>query len=94
VTTHLPLQADDRRSDGHATGPPVPNPAPALLRAALDASAEAIVVCTAADDTVVLVNAAAAELVPDLRPGRRIAGGPLTRLSDALAEGAEALTDY
>lgn len=93
MTTHFPLQADDRRSDGHATGPPVLAPAPALLRAALDASAEAIVVCTAADDTIVLVNAAAAELVPDLLPGRGLAGGPLTRLSGVLTEGAGTFTD-
>ncbi|MEV8503203.1 PP2C family protein-serine/threonine phosphatase [Actinoplanes sp. NPDC051475] len=93
MTTHLPLQADDRRSDGHATGPPVPTPAPALLRAALDASTEAIVVCTSADDTIVLVNAAAAELVPDLLPGRGIAGGPLARLSGVLTEGGETFTD-
>ncbi|MEV4642723.1 PP2C family protein-serine/threonine phosphatase [Actinoplanes sp. NPDC049548] len=93
MTAHLPLQADDVRSDGHATGPPVHAPAPALLRAALDASAEAVVVCTTDDDTIVLVNAAAAELVPTMLPGASVAGGPLAALALALAEGAETFTD-
>lgn len=44
---------------------------PALLLAALDASSEAVVLCRAADDTVLLVNAAAAALVPGLAAGDR-----------------------
>lgn len=39
-------------------------PAPALLRAALDASGEAVVLCRATDDAILLVNAAAGALVP------------------------------
>ncbi|BCJ56363.1 hypothetical protein Asp14428_78380 [Actinoplanes sp. NBRC 14428] len=76
MTAQLPLQGDR-----HASGPSLAPPA--LLRAVLDASAEAIVVCAAADDTVVLVNAAAAELVPALAPGSRA----------TLAPGAETFTD-
>jgi serine phosphatase RsbU (regulator of sigma subunit) len=45
------------------------SPAPALLRAMLDGSSEAIVLCSAADDTVMLVNAAARALMPGLEPG-------------------------
>ena len=41
-------------------------PDPGLLRAALDASDDAVVLCTATEHTVLLVNAAAAGLVPDL----------------------------
>ncbi|GIF26919.1 hypothetical protein BJ973_003560 [Actinoplanes tereljensis] len=41
-------------------------PAPALLRAALDAASEAVLLCSTPDDTILLVNAAAATLVPDV----------------------------
>ncbi|MFI5935517.1 PP2C family protein-serine/threonine phosphatase [Actinoplanes sp. NPDC051494] len=73
--TQLPLQTTAR-----TTGPPALAPAPALLRAALDAAGEAIVLCTAADDTVVLVNTAAAALLPGLEPGGTVGESVLTGL--------------
>lgn len=51
-------------------------PGPALLRAALDASSEAVVLCHSADDRILLVNPAAATLVPGLAPGG-VAGADL-----------------
>jgi serine phosphatase RsbU (regulator of sigma subunit) len=51
--------ASELRTDG---------PAPALLRAALDATDEAVVLCDAADDSILLVNKAASALVPGLSP--------------------------
>ncbi len=83
MTAHLPVQAGARQH-----GPPVPAPAPALLRAALDASSEAIVLCSAADHTVLLVNGAAMLLVPGLEPGVPAAGAPLAALARATAEGS------
>jgi stage II sporulation SpoE-like protein len=56
-------------------------PAPALLRAALDAASEAVLLCGTADDTVLMVNAAAATLVPDV-----------AALRDALTAGADTFT--
>jgi serine phosphatase RsbU (regulator of sigma subunit) len=67
-------------------------PAPELLRAALDASAEAIVLCTAAGHTIRLVNAAARALVPGLAPGGSAADAPLSALARATAEGADSFT--
>ncbi|MFC3386481.1 SpoIIE family protein phosphatase [Couchioplanes azureus] len=95
MTAQLPLQAEGHRSDGHATGPPAASAtaAPALVRAALDASTEAIILCTAENDTILLVNAAAAELLPDLQPGATAAAGPPSGLARAIAEGAETFTD-
>lgn len=43
-------------------------PAPALLRAALDATDEAVVLCDAVDDSILLVNTAASALVAGLSP--------------------------
>lgn len=68
-------------------------PAPALLRAALDASTEAVLLCTAHDDTILLVNAAAAAMLPGLAPGGTPAEGPLRGLAEAGATGAETFTD-
>ena len=68
-------------------------PAPALLRAALDASGEAMLLCTAADHTIVLVNTAASALLPGLEPGVTTAQGPLAGLARATAEGAGTFTD-
>jgi serine phosphatase RsbU (regulator of sigma subunit) len=65
----------------------------ALLRAALDAAGEAVLVCTAADHTVVLVNAAASELLPGVVPGGSATTGPLAGLARATAEGAAFFTD-
>ncbi|MEU4164204.1 PP2C family protein-serine/threonine phosphatase [Actinoplanes sp. NPDC026670] len=44
--------------------------APALLTAVFEAASEAMVLCSAADGTVVLTNEAARRLVPGARPGR------------------------
>ncbi|GAA0559749.1 PP2C family protein-serine/threonine phosphatase [Paractinoplanes ferrugineus] len=68
----------------------VDGPAPALLRAALDAADEAVLLCAAADDTILLVNKAAARLVPGLTPG---APCPLPGLNDATAAGTDTFTD-
>ena len=68
-------------------------PAPALLRAALDAAGEAVLLCTAADHTIVLLNAAAAALLPGLRAGSTTTHGPLAGLARATAEGATVFTD-
>jgi GAF domain-containing protein len=60
------------------TGKRLPHePVPALLRAALDASSEAIVLCDAADHRVLLVNPAAGRLVPGLTAGTPGQAGPL-----------------
>jgi hypothetical protein len=50
---------------------------PALLRAALDATTEAVVLCDATDHRIMLVNPAAALLVPGLTPGAPSRAGPL-----------------
>jgi len=93
VTAQLPIQHGDLRTGTRAIGPPLPAPAPALLRAALDASAEAIILCAAGTDTVVLVNKPAAELVPALLPGMTPADGPLAALARATTEGIEDFTE-
>ena len=70
-------------------------PAPALLHAALDAACEAVLVCTAADHEIVLVNAAARTLLPGLEPGGTTVQSPLTGLARATAEGSTTFTgDY
>ncbi len=84
MRTHSPAAAGGRTIDG---------PAPALLRAALDAASEAVVLCGSADDTVLLVNAAAATLVPGLAAGAPAGAGPLTGLAGAVASGADTFTD-
>ena len=68
-------------------------PAPALLRAALDASTEAVVLCAAAEHTILLVNRAAAGLVPGLAAGGSTMDAPLEGLARAAAAGAEDFTD-
>ena len=50
-------------------------PASALLRAVLDATAEAVVLCRTADDQILLVNAAAGRLLPGLDLGELAARG-------------------
>jgi serine phosphatase RsbU (regulator of sigma subunit) len=84
MTAQSPATTGDLLRDG---------PAPALLRAALDASTEAVVLCGAADDTILLVNAAAARMVPGLAAGGAFAAGPLGGLARAVAEGADIFTD-
>jgi serine phosphatase RsbU (regulator of sigma subunit) len=80
-------------TDTRVPAAPVLAPAPALLRAALDAAGEALLLCTAADHTVVLVNAAASALVPDLGPGSSTLAGPLAGLARATADGAAFFTE-
>jgi len=77
--------------DARAAAAPVPAPAPALLRAALDAATEAVLLC-AADHSIVLVNAAATALLPDLAPGGTATRSPLAGLARATADGAATFT--
>ncbi len=88
MTTQLPTQVSRKQA-----APAVPAPAPALLRAALDASIEAVVLCAADDHTVLLVNGAAAALVPGLVPGIALPGGPLPALAEATLGGARDFDD-
>ena len=83
-------------------GPPAPatpapatpaRPASALLRAVLDASTEAVVLCTAADHTILLVNAAADDLVPGLVPGDSALTAPAAGLARAVAAGSHTFAD-
>ncbi|MEV6300343.1 PP2C family protein-serine/threonine phosphatase [Actinoplanes sp. NPDC051861] len=67
---------------------PVP-PAPALLRAAFEASTEAMLLCTSDEHLVVLANAEARRLVPGLLPGDDIATVRLPALSRATAENTD-----
>jgi serine phosphatase RsbU (regulator of sigma subunit) len=62
-------------------------PAPALLRAVLDAASEAVVLCDAADHRILLVNPAAARLVPGLTAGEPSRAGPLGALVGGLGAG-------
>jgi serine phosphatase RsbU (regulator of sigma subunit) len=78
--------------DTRVPAAPVLAPAPALLRAALDAAGEAVLLCTADDHTIVLVNAAAQAMLPDLRPGVTAARSPLAGLARAIAEGTSTFT--
>jgi serine phosphatase RsbU (regulator of sigma subunit) len=84
LTAQSPVTTGDRTTD---------TPAPAVLRAALDATSEAVVLCDAADDTVLLVNEAAQSLVPGLRAGDPAGSGPLPGLAAALAGGTGSFTD-
>ena len=72
---------------------PAAGPAPGLLRAALDASTEAVVLCTAAEHTVLLVNAAAGRLVPGLVPGGSAALARIGGLARATVTGADTFLD-
>jgi serine phosphatase RsbU (regulator of sigma subunit) len=68
-------------------------PTPSLLRAALDAASEAVLLCGTADDRILLVNAAASALVPGLAAGSVPGAGPLPGLAAAVATGDETFTD-
>jgi serine phosphatase RsbU (regulator of sigma subunit) len=89
MTSQKPATAGELVHDA----PDTVAPAPALLRAALDASTEAVVLCTASEHTILLVNAAAAGLVPGLVAGGTTADAPLGGLARAAAAGAEDFTD-
>ena len=65
-----------------------------LLHAALDAASEAVVLCGAADDTILMVNSAAQTLVPGLSAGATAVDGPLPGLAGALAAGDDTFTDF
>lgn len=85
MTAQSPVPTGEWLTDG---------PAPALLRAALDAASEAVVLCGAADDTILMVNAAAQALVPGLAAGATAVDGPLPGLAAALAAGEDSFTDH
>ncbi|MCA2218827.1 PP2C family protein-serine/threonine phosphatase [Jidongwangia harbinensis] len=87
MTTQLPDTTGDLIEDAVAVVP-----APGLLLAALDASREAVLLCTTADDTILLVNAAARELLPGLAPGRTALQAPITGLAEAVAAGEQTFT--
>ncbi|MDY7087578.1 MAG: GAF domain-containing SpoIIE family protein phosphatase, partial [Actinomycetota bacterium] len=84
MTVPSPAVAGERLADG---------PAPALLRAALDAAGEAVLLCASADHTIVMVNAAAQALLPGLTAGGTALDGPLPGLAAALAAGDDSFTD-
>ncbi|BAL90658.1 putative magnesium/manganese-dependent protein phosphatase [Actinoplanes missouriensis 431] len=54
------------------TGESLQIPAPVLIRAALEATTEGVVLCTAADGIVLFANAAARDLAPELTPGQAV----------------------
>ncbi|MFI6072497.1 SpoIIE family protein phosphatase [Actinoplanes sp. NPDC051343] len=78
MVAKLPLQTGRPRHD---------EPVPALLRAALDATTEAVVLCAAADHRITLVNLAAARLMPGLTVGGPSRAGPLGDLIGDLIDG-------
>ena len=88
MTSYLPAPAGRRDEAGRE---PVAFAAPALLSAALDAASEAVVLCTAADE-ILLVNAAARALVPQFVPGVTAAAGPLPEMAQAIEDGEESFT--
>ncbi|HET6529129.1 MAG TPA: hypothetical protein VFH03_00730 [Actinoplanes sp.] len=100
MTSHVPARTGEPASDPvaqvasgtvvSASGPP---PASGLLRAALDAATEAVVVCRDADHTILLVNAAARELLPGLDVGMSALATPLGGLSRAVSHDEPAVTD-
>ena len=66
-------------------------PAPALLRAALDATSEAVVLC-ATDHQILMLNNAALALAPGLRPGTSVSDAPIAALAEAIAAGRQTFT--
>ncbi|MEV6350363.1 PP2C family protein-serine/threonine phosphatase [Actinoplanes sp. NPDC051851] len=60
-------------------------PAASLLEAAFDAATEAMLLCTTADDTVLLANTAARALVPGLPIGGALTAAPIPELAAAVA---------
>ncbi|GAA2877015.1 hypothetical protein Acy02nite_06790 [Actinoplanes cyaneus] len=62
---------------------------PFLLEAAFTAATEAMLLCSAADDTVLLANPAALGLIPGLRPGDRLTAAPLPELAAAASAGID-----
>ncbi|WP_250037896.1 PP2C family protein-serine/threonine phosphatase [Paractinoplanes maris] len=84
MTAQSPASAGERLAEG---------PAPALLRAALDAASEAVLLCDSADDTILMINNAAQTLVPGLSAGSTAADGPLPGLAAAVVAGDDSFTD-
>jgi hypothetical protein len=89
VASQVPAPAGEPLHDA----PDAVAPAPALLRAALDASTEAVVLCRASEDRILLVDAAAAGLVPGLGAGGTTTEAALGGLARAAAAGADDFTD-
>ncbi|MFG1607600.1 PP2C family protein-serine/threonine phosphatase [Actinoplanes sp. NPDC049265] len=67
-------------------------PAPALLRAALDATSEAVVLCAATDHQILLVNNAAHALAPELSAGMSAAASPIVALTQAITQSQHTFT--
>jgi serine phosphatase RsbU (regulator of sigma subunit) len=88
MTSHVPAAPGDLIGDAAVRTVP----APGLLLAALDASREAILLCSATDDEILLVNAAARELLPGLETGLPANGTPLSGLAEALSAGDDTFT--
>ena len=74
------------------TDPVVLAPAPALLRAALDATSEAVVLCAVGTHQILLVNNAAQALAPALRPGMSADSSPIAALNEAITTGGQTFT--
>ncbi|WP_328476947.1 SpoIIE family protein phosphatase [Actinoplanes sp. NBC_00393] len=62
---------------------------PDLLRAAFEAATEAMLLCAAGENTVLMANAEARRLVSGLEPGQDLATAPLPALTRATAENAD-----
>ncbi|WP_436530015.1 PP2C family protein-serine/threonine phosphatase [Actinoplanes sp. HUAS TT8] len=72
----------------------VPVASPLLMHAAFEAASEAMVLCSTADDTVLLANPAAGALVPGLRPGDPLTAAPLPELAAAAASGGDSFRSH
>ena len=90
MTSHMPVRTGEMA--GETKTPAAVPPPYGLLSAALDASTEAVVVCTYTDHTILLVNAAARALAPGLEPGGTVLLTPLAELTRALTEDRETFT--
>ncbi|GIF03168.1 PP2C family protein-serine/threonine phosphatase [Actinoplanes siamensis] len=69
--------------------PATPVATPVLLQAAFEAATEAMLLCSAADGTILLANSAATALAPGLRPGDRLTAAPLPELAATAAAGGD-----
>ncbi len=62
---------------------------PLLLEATFAAATEPMLLCSAADHTILLANPAALDLVPGLRPGDQLTAAPLLELAAAATGGGD-----
>ncbi|MFI1988642.1 PP2C family protein-serine/threonine phosphatase [Actinoplanes sp. NPDC020271] len=62
---------------------------PLLLEAAFAVATEAVLLCSAADQTILLANPAALDVLPGLRPGDQLHAVPLPELAAAATGGAD-----